>query len=98
MPVACGSITDLSFTFKNPLPVTAGKILHDKAQALGGIIDFCTDCTVSTDVIGNPASAVIGGLKISENNREANIMAFYDNEWGYANRLLDLALYIAGKS
>lgn len=95
VPVPCGSITTMSFTFKNDISQDVDKF--HKAISGNPFIEFNSSPIVSSDIVGNPASAIIDCPSTKINGREVNLMAFYDNEWGYANRLLDLALYILGR-
>ncbi len=94
VPTPCGSVTDISFTSK--VDVTAedlNKALLDASKGkMKGILEYCTDPIVSTDVIGNPHSAIIDSLlTMVVQKRFAKVFSWYDNEWGYANRLIELA-------
>ena len=96
VPTPCGSITDLSFTTKQE--VTAddlNKALKEAAEGkMKGIIEYCTEPIVSTDIIGNPHSAVIDSLLtmvVGGKGNFAKILSWYDNEWGYSNRIVELA-------
>lgn len=96
VPTPCGSVTDLSFT-------TEGEMTKEdlnsalKAASSGpmeGIMEFCEEPIVSSDVVGNPHSAIIDSelsLVIGGKGRFGKILSWYDNEWGYANRLVELA-------
>ncbi len=96
VPTPCGSITDLSFT-------TEGEMTKEdlnsalKAASSGpmkGIMEFCEEPIVSSDIVGNPHSAIIDSelsLVIGGKGRFGKILSWYDNEWGYANRLVELA-------
>ena len=96
VPTPCGSITDLSFTTKQE--VTAddlNKALKEAAEGkMKGIIEYCTEPIVSTDIIGNPHSAVIDSLLtmvVGGKGNFAKMLSWYDNEWGYSNRIVELA-------
>ena len=96
VPTPCGSITDLSFTTKQE--VTAddlNKALKEAAEGkMKGIIEYCTEPIVSTDIIGNPHSAVIDSLLtmvVGGKGNFSKILSWYDNEWGYSNRIVELA-------
>jgi glyceraldehyde 3-phosphate dehydrogenase/glyceraldehyde-3-phosphate dehydrogenase (NAD(P)) len=71
--------------------------LKDAANgALKGILDYSEDELVSADIIGNPNSGIIDGLSTCViMNRVVKLLIWYDNEFGYARRMLDLASYIA---
>ena len=95
VPTPCGSITDLSFTTKQE--VTAddlNKALKEAAEGkMKGIIEYCTEPIVSTDIIGNPHSAVIDSLLtmvVGGKGNFAKMLSWYDNEWGYSNRIVEL--------
>jgi glyceraldehyde 3-phosphate dehydrogenase len=96
VPTPCGSVTDLSFTTKNE--VTSEDINAALKQAseggLKGIMEYCTEPIVSVDVVGNPHSSIIDSLStmvIGGKGNFAKILSWYDNEWGYSNRLVDLS-------
>ena len=63
--------------------------------SLKGILDLCDEPLVSVDFIGNPHSAIVDGpsTKIVDGGM-VKILAWYDNEWGYSQRVVDLAAYI----
>lgn len=96
VPTPCGSVTDLSFTTRSE--VTAEDInmaLKEAADGpMKGIMEYTADPIVSTDIIGNTHSAIIDALStmvIGGKGNFAKILSWYDNEWGYANRLIELA-------
>jgi len=94
VPTPCGSVTDISFNTK--VDVTAeelNKALLEASQGkMKGILGYCTDPIVSTDVVGDPHSAIIDSLlTMVVQKRFAKVFSWYDNEWGYANRLVELA-------
>ena len=63
-----------------------------------GIIEFCTKPLVSIDFKGNSHSAIIDSLSTMVLDDDMiKVVAWYDNEWGYSNRLVDLVKYIADK-
>ncbi len=63
--------------------------------SLAGILDLCDEPLVSVDFTGNPHSSIVDGLstKIIDGSL-VKVLAWYDNEWGYSQRVVDLALYI----
>ena len=96
VPTPCGSITDLSFTTKQEVTAEElNKALKDAAEGkMKGIMEYCTEPIVSTDIIGNPHSAVIDSLStmvVGGKGNFAKILSWYDNEWGYSNRVVELA-------
>jgi len=100
VPVPVGSLSDFTFLVKKETTVEeVNKALADAAAGpLKGILEVTTDPIVSSDIIGNPHSAiadlsltqVVGGTMVK-------IIAWYDNEYGYANRLIEETL-ILGKN
>ena len=96
VPTPFGSVTDISVVTKSEISVEElNKVLKDAAVGpMKGILEYCTDPIVSTDVIGNPHSAIIDALStmvIGGKGNFGKILSWYDNEWGYANRLLELS-------
>jgi glyceraldehyde 3-phosphate dehydrogenase len=65
---------------------------------LKGIIEYCEEPLVSVDFRGNPASAIFDAEStMILDNTMVKVLAWYDNEWGYSTRLVDLTAYIIGK-
>jgi len=96
VPTPFGSVTDISFVTKNEISVDElNKSLKDaSAGPMKGILEYCTDPIVSSDVIGNPHSAIIDALStmvIGGKGNFGKILSWYDNEWGYSNRLVELS-------
>ncbi len=98
VPVANGSITD--FTVELEKDVTREEInsvLREAAEnELKGIMQYVEEPLVSSDIIHNPHSSIVDGLltKVLDKNL-AKVFAWYDNEWGFSNRMVDLALYLS---
>lgn len=95
VPTPDGSVVDLVAELETP--VTSQRVNDAmKAAAAGpmkGILEYCTDPIVSTDVIGNPASSVFDSLQTMVVGGEGTFVkcvSWYDNEWGYSNRVKDL--------
>jgi glyceraldehyde 3-phosphate dehydrogenase len=66
------------------------------AGPLHGILDYMTDPIVSTDIIGDAHSSIFDpGLTSMVGANFAKIVSWYDNEWGYSNRCLDLMHFMA---
>ena len=96
IPTPCGSVTDLSFTMSKE--ATAEEInaaLKEASEGkMKGIMEYCTEPIVSADIVGNPHSSVIDSLStmvIGGKGNFGKILSWYDNEWGYSNRLVDLS-------
>ncbi len=68
------------------------------AGPMKGYVEFCDEEVVSSDFIGNTASCIFDkGAGIALNSRFYKLVAWYDNEWGYSHRVVDLLLYMASK-
>ena len=93
VPVPDGSIVDLVARLDREPTVEA---IHEMVRAaadgpMHGVLQYCSDPVVSSDVIGNPHSSVYDSLTTSvEPGGYARILSWYDNEWGYSNRVVDL--------
>ena len=95
VPTPTGSIVDLTFRLKKNVSVDEINAAIKKAAdgKMKGILEYCSDPIVSVDVKGNPHSSIFDAastMKIGENFFK--ILSWYDNEWGYSNRVVDLAL------
>lgn len=65
---------------------------------LKGILEYCDQPLVSSDFKGNPASSVVDALSTKVMNKTmVKVLAWYDNEWGYSSRVIDLIHFLAGK-
>ncbi len=93
VPVPDGSIVDLTCRMKRA--VTAKEVNAAVRQAAEGpmkrIVEYSEVPLVSSDIIGNPHSSIFDALSTrSENDGYLKVVAWYDNEWGYSNRVVDL--------
>jgi glyceraldehyde 3-phosphate dehydrogenase len=97
VPVENGSISDL--TVELAQPATADEINAAFAAAaddeLAGILKYTADPVVSRDVVGEPASCVFDSSLTQAAGTVAKVFGWYDNEWGYTNRLVDLTELLA---
>lgn len=96
VPVANGSITDLIVELGRE--VSREEVNNAfKAAAegeLNGILEYTEEPIVSVDIIGNPASCIIDGLSTMTIGNMAKVLGWYDNEYAYSKRLVDLMKYI----
>lgn len=96
VPTPDGSITDLVAIVKGN--VTAEEVNNAIKEAsqttMNGIIEYCTDPIVSSDIVGNRHSCIFDAALTSVNGNLVKVMAWYDNEAGYAERVCDLVLKI----
>ncbi|HEX2016383.1 MAG TPA: type I glyceraldehyde-3-phosphate dehydrogenase [Solirubrobacteraceae bacterium] len=93
-PVPTGSVVDLTFEAERATSVAElNDALRERADSgpLEGILAYTEDPLVSTDVISNPFSSIVdGGLTAVIDDTLVKVVAWYDNEWGYSNRVVDL--------
>jgi len=99
--VVDGSISDLSLVLATE--VTAEQINQAVAAAaaqgrpMHGIIRYAEAPLVSTDIVGDPASCVFDARLTQAHGRLVKVFGWYDNEWGYTNRLVDLTRQMSGQ-
>ena len=96
VPVPDGSLTDLVAILGRE---TTAEEINDAfrsaaAGPMAGILEFTTDPIVSVDIVGNPHSCVVDGLSTMANGTMVKVLGWYDNEWGYSCRLVDLTAYV----
>ncbi|HVM13505.1 MAG TPA: type I glyceraldehyde-3-phosphate dehydrogenase [Egibacteraceae bacterium] len=96
VPVPDGSITDLVVMVgRETTAEEVNEAYRTAAEGpMEGIIDYATDPIVSTDIIGNPHSCVLDSPSTMANGQMVKVLGWYDNEWGYSCRLVDLAAYV----
>jgi glyceraldehyde 3-phosphate dehydrogenase len=97
VPVPNVSLTDLVVELKRDVTVEEiNKALKDAANnSLRGILEYCEEPLVSSDFLNNSHSAIVDALSTMViDNRKAKILAWYDNEWGYSCRVIDLVQYV----
>lgn len=100
VPVVTVSVVDLTAELDKDVTVEEINAAYRAAASgdgwLGKVLDYTEEPLVSTDFIGYPYSSTIDGLStdVMDGNM-AKVIAWYDNEWGYASRLADLASYVA---
>jgi glyceraldehyde 3-phosphate dehydrogenase len=92
VPVPTGSVTDLTFTASRPTSVAeVNGIVHAAAQGpLKGILTYTEDEIVSTDIVNDPASCIFDSGLTKVIGDQVKVVGWYDNEWGYSNRLIDV--------
>ena len=96
VPIPTGSITDFVANLKTPATVAEINNVY-KVAALGplkGILEYCTDPIVSSDVVNNPHSCVFDSDLTMSMGSLVKVLGWYDNEWGYSNRLVDITAFI----
>jgi glyceraldehyde 3-phosphate dehydrogenase len=97
VPVITGSITDLTITPSRPVTVAEVNAAF-KAAAEGplkGILHYTEEPIVSSDIVGDPHSSIFDAGLTKVIGDQVKIASWYDNEWGYSNRLVDLTEFVA---
>ncbi|MGA1441267.1 MAG: type I glyceraldehyde-3-phosphate dehydrogenase [Ilumatobacteraceae bacterium] len=96
VPVPTGSITDFVANLKKPASTAEINAAFESAAAgsLKGVLEYCTAPIVSSDIVGNPHSCVFDSELTMSMGTMVKVFGWYDNEWGYSNRLVDLTNYI----
>jgi glyceraldehyde 3-phosphate dehydrogenase len=99
VPVIDGSVTDLVVELERE--VTADEVNAAYKQAadgpLKGYLVYTEDPIVSSDIVGTPASCTFDSLLTMANGNQVKVVGWYDNEWGYSNRLADLTALVAAR-
>lgn len=98
VPVPDGSCVDLCVNLKESTSLEGVlKALKDAADgSMKGYLGYTEDQIVSQDIIGDPHSSIVDAKAcIQMTDKFFKIISWYDNEWGYSNRLCDLAVYVA---
>ena len=93
-PVATGSVVDLVFSTPDPVTVEQVNAAVEAAAngPLKGILSYTEDPIVSTDIVGDPHSSIFdaGQTMVIGDGRLVKAVSWYDNEWGYSNRCVEL--------
>jgi len=98
VPVPDGSTVDLVVELDRPVTVEeVNAAVRAAAEgSLAGILEYSEDPLVSTDIIGNPHSSIFDAASTQVlGDRLVKVLAWYDNEWGYSNRVVDLISRLA---
>jgi glyceraldehyde 3-phosphate dehydrogenase len=98
VPTPDGSITDLVAVLNKDVTVEEINAAMKEASegSMKGILEYCEDPIVSADIVGNPHSNIFDSLSTMANGNLVKIVGWYDNEWGYSCRVVDLLVKIAG--
>ena len=98
VPTPTGSATDLTFEAARETTVEEVNEIIKKAAAEGplkGVLVYTEDEIVSKDIETDPASCVFDAKLTKVIGNQVKVLGWYDNEWGYSNRLVDLTEYVA---
>jgi glyceraldehyde 3-phosphate dehydrogenase len=95
--VPVGSIVELNTTVSRE--VSREEVLEAYRAAasgpLAGILDYVEDPLVSSDITGEPASSIFDAALTRVHGKHVKVVAWYDNEWGFSNRVVDTLLLLA---
>ena len=101
VPVGDGSITDFTGLLNRDVTVddvnAAFRAASESGQLSDGLLVYSTDPIVSSDILGSPASCTFDAPLTMVMGNLVKVMGWYDNEWGYSNRLVDLVEIVASK-
>jgi glyceraldehyde 3-phosphate dehydrogenase len=93
VPTPTGSLTDLSFEASRETSVEEVNSIVE-AAADGRILKYSTDPIVSSDIVTDPASCIFDAPLTKVIGNQVKVAGWYDNEWGYSNRLADLVVHV----
>ncbi|WP_026543642.1 type I glyceraldehyde-3-phosphate dehydrogenase [Arthrobacter sp. 35/47] len=100
VPVPTGSATDLTVTVGREVSVEEVNAAYKAAAAEGplkGYLTYTEDPIVSSDIVTDPASSIFDSGLTKVIGNQVKVVSWYDNEWGYSNRLVDLTEIVAAK-
>ncbi|SMD23160.1 type I glyceraldehyde-3-phosphate dehydrogenase [Lentzea albidocapillata] len=99
VPIPTGSATDLTVTLKREVTVEEVNAAYKAAAEgpLAGILKYSTDPIVSADIVTDPHSCIYDAPLTKVIGNQVKVVGWYDNEWGYSNRLADLVKLVASK-
>ncbi len=97
VPTPTGSITDLTAELSAAAPpdeINAAFAEAANDASYRGVLEYSDEQLVSADIVGNPASCIYSSIDTMANGNLVKVLGWYDNEWGYSNRLVDLTGFI----
>ena len=100
VPVPTGSATDLTVTLGREVTVEEVNAAYKAASEKGslkGYLSYTEDPIVSSDIVTDPHSSIFDSGLTKVIGNQVKVVAWYDNEWGYSNRLVDLTVLVAAK-
>jgi glyceraldehyde 3-phosphate dehydrogenase len=99
VPVPTGSITDLTVELTNPATVEEINAAYKNAAEgdLKGILSYTEDPIVSSDIVSDSHSSIFDAGLTKVIGSQVKVASWYDNEWGYSNRLVDITEYVADR-
>ncbi|MEV6794738.1 type I glyceraldehyde-3-phosphate dehydrogenase [Streptomyces sp. NPDC051320] len=99
VPVPTGSVTDLVIELEREVTKDEVNAAFQKASEgqLKGLLDYTEDPIVSSDIVNWPASCTFDSSLTMVQGKNVKVIGWYDNEWGYSNRLVDLTVFVGGQ-
>ncbi|MEU2055724.1 type I glyceraldehyde-3-phosphate dehydrogenase [Streptomyces bungoensis] len=100
VPVPTGSVTDLVVELGREVTKDEVNAAFQKAAEgeLKGLLDYTEDPIVSSDIVNAPASCTFdSSLTMVQDGKSVKVIGWYDNEWGYSNRLVDLTVFVGNQ-
>lgn len=100
VPVPTGSVTDLVITLEREVTRDEVNAAFQKAAEEGplkGRLVYTQDPIVSSDIVSDPASCTFDSLLTMAEGNQVKVIGWYDNEWGYSNRLVDLTVFVGSQ-
>ncbi|MFE7777599.1 type I glyceraldehyde-3-phosphate dehydrogenase [Streptomyces sp. NPDC057445] len=99
VPVPTGSVTDLVLELDREVTKDEINTAFQKAAEgqLKGILEYTEDPIVSSDIVNWPASCTFDSLLTMVQGKQVKVVGWYDNEWGYSNRLVDLTVFVGSR-
>jgi glyceraldehyde 3-phosphate dehydrogenase len=98
VPVPTGSITDFNAVLSREVTVDEINAAYQAAAdgPLKGVLEYSEEQLVSSDIVTNPHSCIFDSELTMAIGNLVKVLGWYDNEWGYSNRMIDITLYLAG--
>lgn len=92
VPLPCGSISDFTVTVeKEPAPGEVNEKLKEYSEGeLEGVLGYTDEPIVSSDILQDPHSSIVDSEKTMQEDNLVKVLGWYDNEWGYSSRCIDL--------
>ncbi|MFK4150080.1 type I glyceraldehyde-3-phosphate dehydrogenase [Streptomyces sp. NPDC004065] len=100
VPVPTGSVTDLVVELSREVTKEEVNAAFQKAAEgeLAGVLEYTEDPIVSSDIVNAPASCTFdSSLTMVQEGKNVKVIGWYDNEWGYSNRLVDLTVFVGNQ-
>jgi glyceraldehyde 3-phosphate dehydrogenase len=100
VPTPTGSITDFVVILREDVDVDAVNdafLAGSNDASYRGVLEYSDEPLVSADIVGNASSCIFSSLDTMANGRMVKVLGWYDNEWGYSNRLVDLVEFLGSK-